>query len=165
MAGAPRGMESERVEAELLAIPSVQGVHDLHVWTLVGDKRNMWAHLTLAPGADSTKTLYAAQAVARAHSCHHSAFQLEDAASYDRSVEGDSCFEPGRVPLVTAGGHLDLRGSARLGTRNGGTFSFRRRALFIPTAGTLLRRWWASWPLAAPGARRRAAASRRGGRD
>lgn len=76
------------------AIPRVIDVHDLHVWTLCGDKLSVWAHLTVEPGTNSTVVLYDAQRVARAINCHHTCFQLEDASTYDRKVEGDGCFEP-----------------------------------------------------------------------
>ena len=85
------------VMRKLLAIPTVINVHDLHMWTLVGNKSNVWAHLTVASGTDHTQVLYAAQRVARSIGCHHTCFQLEDAATYDRRVEGDSCFEPGTI--------------------------------------------------------------------
>jgi len=94
MAGAPLGTDTARLLQQLRTIPGVRDVHDLHVWTLVGDKINVWAHLTVDPGVDSTAILYAAQAVARTVECHHSCFQLEDASTYDRSVEGDGCFSP-----------------------------------------------------------------------
>ena len=94
MAGVPYGADLGELLQALHDIPSVLGVHDLHVWTLVGNKINVWAHLTVESGADHTAVLYAAQRVARGIHCHHTCFQLEDAATYDRAVEGDSCFEP-----------------------------------------------------------------------
>jgi zinc transporter 2 len=94
MAGVPVGTNTAALLHDLQTIPHVIDVHDLHVWTLVGDKINVWAHLTVEEGTDSTKVLYAAQKAARAINCHHSCFQLEDASTYDRSVEGNSCFEP-----------------------------------------------------------------------
>ena len=72
------------------------GVHDVHVWTLNADKLNVWAHLTVETNADRTAILYHAQDAARELNCHHTCFQLEDVATYDRSVEGDGCFSPGR---------------------------------------------------------------------
>lgn len=78
MAGVPRGLNTSAVLADLNAIPNVVDVHDLHVWTLVGSKRNMWAHLMVTPGADSTPVLIAAQRVARMHNCLHTCFQVED---------------------------------------------------------------------------------------
>ena len=68
-------------------IPHVIDVHDFHVWTLSGDMNNMWAHLTVEPGADSTAVLNAAQAIAKSVQCSHCCFQVEDSGTYDRSVE------------------------------------------------------------------------------
>jgi len=93
MAGVPKGIDMAAVQRRLASIPSVIEVHDVHVWTLVGNKRNLWAHLTTEPGADSTRVLYDAQAVGRKFSCHHTCFQVEDSATYDKSVEGDCCNE------------------------------------------------------------------------
>lgn len=91
MAGVPRGLDLPTVEEQLRAIPTVVDVHDVHIWTLVGSKRNMWAHLMVTPGADSTRVLHAAQRIARNHSCHHTCFQVEDSATYDKAIEGP-CF-------------------------------------------------------------------------
>ena len=98
MAGVPYGADLGELLQALHDIPSVLGVHDLHVWTLVGDKVSMWAHLTIEPAADTTKILYAAQAIATTIRCHHTCFQLEDGQTYDRSVEGDGCFCEGPRP-------------------------------------------------------------------
>lgn len=92
MAGVPRGVDPSAVLAQLHEIPTVVEVHDLHVWTLVGSKRNMWAHIMVEPGADSTPVILAAQRVARAHNCMHTCFQVEDSGTYDKSIEGDACF-------------------------------------------------------------------------
>jgi len=98
MAGVPYDANTGEILAHLKAIPHVVDVHDLHIWTLSGDKINVWAHLTVGSGANHTKVLYAAQEVVRSIHCHHSCFQLEDAAEYDRRVEGDGCYQPGVSP-------------------------------------------------------------------
>jgi zinc transporter 2 len=94
MAGVPYSVDPEDLTAHLRSIRGVLGVHDLHVWTLAGEKINVWAHLTVESGCDSTRILYAAQGAARSIGCHHSCFQLEDAGAYDVRVEGEGCFEP-----------------------------------------------------------------------
>ena len=87
MAGKPHGVDTARVLERLSHIPHVIDVHDFHVWTLSGDMNNMWAHLTVEPGADSTAVLNAAQAIAKSVQCSHCCFQVEDSGTYDRSVE------------------------------------------------------------------------------
>ena len=86
MAGVPRGIDPTAVLAQLHAIPKVVEVHDLHVWTLVGSKRNMWAHIVVEPGTDSTPIILAAQRVARAHNCMHTCFQVEDAGAHPETT-------------------------------------------------------------------------------
>ena len=93
MAGVPHGVDTTVLTRQLQDIPSVLEVHDLHVWALSGDKRNMWAHLTVATGADSTAVLKSAQRVAARYSCHHTCFQLQDVETYDPRNDGD-CFTP-----------------------------------------------------------------------
>lgn len=95
MAGVPHGVDARALTRQLQSIPSVIEVHDLHVWALAGDKRNIWAHLTVTPGADSTAVIYEAQRIARTVDCHHTCFQVEDSVTYDKAMEGDSCYGPG----------------------------------------------------------------------
>ena len=98
MAGVPHGVDCNTIIKQLEGIPSVIDVHDLHVWALSGDKRNMWAHLMVTPGADSTQVIYEAQRIARAVDCHHTCFQVEDSGTYDKESEGEACFKPGGRP-------------------------------------------------------------------
>ena len=95
MAGVPLDADAPALLRKLKAIPHVLDVHDLHVWALSGDKLNVWAHMTVESGADTTPILYAAQKIAKSIGCYHTCFQLEDARTYDRSVEGEGCFLPG----------------------------------------------------------------------
>jgi len=97
MAGVPSGLDLPLITKQLLSIPGVIDVHDVHVWALSGDKLNMWAHLTVASGTESTPVLYEAQRIARSLSCHHTCFQIEDAATYDKGQCGDECFRAGPV--------------------------------------------------------------------
>jgi solute carrier family 30 (zinc transporter), member 2 len=97
MAGAPLNADTPSLLRRLQAIPNVVNVHDLHVWATSSDKINVWAHLTIKSGTDTTAVLYAAQKVAKSIGCHHTCFQLEDQLTYDLRVEGDECYMPGHV--------------------------------------------------------------------
>jgi len=99
MSGVPQDVDASDVQRQLESIPTVIQVHDLHVWILAGDKRNMWAHLLVTPGADSTSVLHQAQRIAASVDCHHSCFQVEDSGDYDPSIEGDGCYQPMQVPI------------------------------------------------------------------
>jgi Co/Zn/Cd efflux system component len=99
MAGVPSDADGSALTSQLLAISGVNGVHDLHIWTMSAGKLNVWAHLSVDSTADRTQVLYQAQAAARALNCHHTCFQLEE-PTYDRAVEGGDCFEPGQPPKL-----------------------------------------------------------------
>ncbi|MBS0356423.1 MAG: cation transporter [Proteobacteria bacterium] len=43
--GVPEGIDLEEVEQAMLAVPSVLGVHDLHVWALTTGKTSLTAHV------------------------------------------------------------------------------------------------------------------------
>ncbi len=57
MEGAPRGMDTEQVRAAMLAEPGVDGVHDLHVWSLSSTKPAMAAHVVTMAEAGGTEAL------------------------------------------------------------------------------------------------------------
>jgi cobalt-zinc-cadmium efflux system protein len=47
MEGAPAGLDAEQVRASLLGLDGVCGVHDLHLWSLGGNRPLLSAHLEL----------------------------------------------------------------------------------------------------------------------
>ena len=49
---APRGVDVREVERRLAALPGVQGVHDLHVWTLTSGLEAASGHLSLESESD-----------------------------------------------------------------------------------------------------------------
>jgi cobalt-zinc-cadmium efflux system protein len=51
MEGAPAGIDVAALEQLARSTPGVAGVHDLHVWSLVGDAPVITAHVVLEPGA------------------------------------------------------------------------------------------------------------------
>ena len=46
--GIPSGMELERIEASVRAIPGVNDVHDLHVWSIGSDTHSLSCHVSIA---------------------------------------------------------------------------------------------------------------------
>ncbi|PRX49207.1 cobalt-zinc-cadmium efflux system protein [Prauserella shujinwangii] len=75
---APHGVDVERINAELAALPGVEDVHDLHVWTLTSGMEVASAHLTIEPDADSAGVLSAARdLLARDHAIEHATLQVE----------------------------------------------------------------------------------------
>jgi cobalt-zinc-cadmium efflux system protein len=75
----PAGMEVEAVTADLLAVPGVRDVHDLHVWTLTSGMHVATAHLVVEDHAESQLVLQQAQDVLRTtHRVEHATLQVED---------------------------------------------------------------------------------------
>lgn len=58
---APRGVDPEQVEAHLVAMPGVVGVHDLHVWEVTSGFPALSAHVLVAPDRDCHETRVAAE--------------------------------------------------------------------------------------------------------
>ena len=51
MEGAPSGIDLAALERVTCETPGVREVHDLHVWSIVGDAPVITAHVLLDPGA------------------------------------------------------------------------------------------------------------------
>ncbi len=78
---APVGLAPADIEASLLAVPGVEDVHDLHVWTLTSGMHVATAHLLAAEGR-SSDVLAAAGAVLRAdYGVDHATLQVETPTS------------------------------------------------------------------------------------
>jgi cobalt-zinc-cadmium efflux system protein len=78
--GAPAHLDARRIEAELAALPGVDGVHDLHLWSLGGDEPLLSAHLVLDHTLPSARVLRAATELLREeHGILHTTLQLEPA--------------------------------------------------------------------------------------
>lgn len=76
----PEGMEVDQIVADLEAVPGVDNVHDLHVWTLTSGMHVATAHLVLDAGTDAQTVLAEAQtALATRHQIEHATLQTETA--------------------------------------------------------------------------------------
>nr|WP_147128803.1 cation diffusion facilitator family transporter [Nocardia ninae] len=79
---APAGLNVTEVDAALQALPGVQQVHDLHVWTLTSGMEVASAHLTIAEDANPSAVLTAGQRLlADSYNLHHATLQVESASS------------------------------------------------------------------------------------
>ncbi|KOG28957.1 MULTISPECIES: cation diffusion facilitator family transporter [Streptomyces] len=79
---APKGVDMGEVRAHILALPGVEGVHDLHAWTITSGMPVLSAHVVVDQGAlDSVgheKMLHALQGCLGSHfDVEHCTFQLE----------------------------------------------------------------------------------------
>lgn len=78
--GVPQGLALQEINDELLRIPGVREVHDLHVWSITTGKNTLTAHLVCDAGAGEPEqaVLQEAQAVlGKRFGVTHSTIQIE----------------------------------------------------------------------------------------
>ncbi len=76
--GVPEGVDLDEVERELLAVPGVIGVHDLHIWVLTSGKNALTAHVVHADGAGGTPLIEEVKTrMAKRFEVFHTTLQLE----------------------------------------------------------------------------------------
>ncbi len=78
--GAPKGMQVAEARRHILGTPGVQGVHDLHAWTITSGMHVVSAHVVVDDAADRSAVLRDLSACLADHfDIAHSTFQLEAA--------------------------------------------------------------------------------------
>ncbi len=77
MDGVPFAIDPEYLGRELAAVPGVIEVHDLHVWSLSGERLALTAHVRVANLADWPAILHGLQHLAEEHGIGHTTFQPE----------------------------------------------------------------------------------------
>jgi cobalt-zinc-cadmium efflux system protein len=78
LAGVPRGIDPDAVEAHLLARPGVERIHDLHIWPMSTTEFALTAHLVIPSGFPGDAFLAACAAgVAERFGITHATFQVE----------------------------------------------------------------------------------------
>lgn len=90
--GVPRELDLSALNAELLALPGVEEVHDLHVWAITSGQNSLSAHLVTQ--AATPELLEAAQQVAARHRVSHTTFQLDTPELSRREQAGVSVHAP-----------------------------------------------------------------------
>ncbi|MDV3295109.1 MAG: cation diffusion facilitator family transporter [Brachybacterium paraconglomeratum] len=88
MEGVPGGIDVDEVRDAIIAVPAVQGVHDLHVWSITSGLVALSAHVTVAPADYTPRTLKLIRdALHRRFGINHVTVQLEAEGSREpRSV-------------------------------------------------------------------------------
>ena len=88
LAGVPRGIDPDKVEAHLLALPGVARIHDLHIWPMSTTEFALTAHLVIPGGFPGDDFLAGcAHGVAHHFGITHTTVQVEigeDCALEDR---------------------------------------------------------------------------------
>ena len=78
LAGVPRGIDPDAVEAHLLALPGVARIHDLHIWPMSTTEFALTAHLAMPEGYPGDAFLAdCAHGVAHGFGITHTTFQIE----------------------------------------------------------------------------------------
>ncbi|MGH9490415.1 MAG: cation diffusion facilitator family transporter [Terriglobales bacterium] len=88
--GAPRGIRPEEVTGALLALPGVQGVHELHIWSLGSDAHALSAHIRIADLSLSESDVIlrrVQQRLGDRFHIHHTTVQFE----YEPCPTGECC--------------------------------------------------------------------------
>ncbi|GHJ32435.1 MULTISPECIES: cation diffusion facilitator family transporter [Streptomyces] len=89
---APRDVDMAAVRAHILGLPGVEGLHDLHVWTITSGMPVLSAHVVVAPGAldamGHERMLHALQGCLGEHfDVGHCTFQLEPGGHADHEAK------------------------------------------------------------------------------
>jgi len=78
LAGVPRGIDPEAVEAHLLALPGVARIHGLHIWPMSTTEFALTAHLVVPDGFPGDRFLAdCARAIEHDFGIAHSTLQIE----------------------------------------------------------------------------------------
>ena len=78
LAGVPRGIDPDKVEAYLLALPGVERIHDLHIWPMSTTEFALTAHLVIPGGFPGDAFLArCAGEIEHDFGIGHSTFQIE----------------------------------------------------------------------------------------
>jgi cobalt-zinc-cadmium efflux system protein len=89
LAGVPRGIDPDAVEAHLLGLSGVARIHDLHIWPMSTTEFALTAHLVIPAGFPGDAFLAeCAHGVAHGFGITHATFQVEIG---EECVTGDSC--------------------------------------------------------------------------
>jgi cobalt-zinc-cadmium efflux system protein len=98
----PSGIDAERVGREMASLPSVVGVHDLHIWTITSGFPSLSAHVIVEAGADCHRLrLELEQLLRNRFGLDHTTLQVEHAQGLLNV--GEPVVPPG-APSFSAGG-------------------------------------------------------------
>jgi cobalt-zinc-cadmium efflux system protein len=77
---APRGTDPDALGAELVAVPGVAEVHDLHLWEITSGEAALSAHVMVRPEDDCHEVQKAVEEILRArHGLRHTTLQVDHA--------------------------------------------------------------------------------------
>ncbi|WP_216361878.1 cation diffusion facilitator family transporter [Pseudonocardia sp. N23] len=74
---APRGTDPEALGAELVSVPGVAEVHDLHLWEITSGEAALSAHVMVRPEDDCHQVQKAVEDILRTHGLRHTTLQVD----------------------------------------------------------------------------------------
>jgi cobalt-zinc-cadmium efflux system protein len=74
---APRGVDPDRIGADLAAVAGVDEVHDLHIWEITSGEPALSAHVLVRPDVDCHAARLAIEQVLRADRITHTTLQVD----------------------------------------------------------------------------------------
>ena len=77
---APRGVDPDRIGADLAAVAGVDEVHDLHIWEITSGEPALSAHVLVRPDVDCHAARLALEDVLRADAITHTTLQVDHAS-------------------------------------------------------------------------------------
>ncbi len=86
---APRGVDPDRVGADLAAVEGVAEVHDLHIWEITSGEPALSAHVIVRPEVDCHAARIAIEQVLRADRITHTTLQVD----HEEDVGAEHCEE------------------------------------------------------------------------
>ena len=80
MEGTPAHLDAASIASDLAAVPGVQDVHDLHLWSITTGLEALSVHVVVAEGTAPRTVLADAHAMLRErHGLAHATVQVEEA--------------------------------------------------------------------------------------
>lgn len=75
---APKGMDIDQLKSEILALPGVSDLHDLHVWSITSGIDSASGHIVVTEGHNATETLTSVLTLLRSdYNIDHATIQVE----------------------------------------------------------------------------------------
>jgi cobalt-zinc-cadmium efflux system protein len=92
MESTPEDVDMDMLRRDVLAVPGVLGVHDLHVWSITSERRYLSAHIvtddvTVSVGAKIQAAI--GQMLADRHEVQHATLQLECEECHNHGMDCD----------------------------------------------------------------------------
>jgi cobalt-zinc-cadmium efflux system protein len=84
---APRGVDPDRIGADLAAVAGVDEVHDLHIWEITSGEPALSAHVLVRPDVDCHAARLAIEQVLRADRITHTTLQVD----HQETVGAEHC--------------------------------------------------------------------------